>query len=487
MKIQWVKYLWFIFIVFGCNQNKKKNHSEKDNKRHPNIILILADDMGYGDPGSYNPSSMVPTPNIDRIAENGVLLTDAYAHPWCVPSRYGLMTGRHPVNSELNWRERSLINRDQITLASLLKRNDYYTAMIGKWHLGFDNFNWNGMVCDERLRGGPVDHGFDYFFGIHASLDLPPYFYIEGDVCLHRPTDHTGGNSSPGATRPVSGAFWREGHVSPDFKHAEVDPLFAEKAIQMIKSYHMSEKVQPFFLYLSLASPHTPWLPDTQFEGRSGAGEYGDFVMQVDNTVGRISSLLTELGLEDETLLIFTSDNGPLWFKDDIAKYDHRSAGTLRGMKQDVWEGGHRVPFVAQWPGKIPAKIIRDDIVSFDDMLATFAAIVGDRLPEYDELDSYNLLPVFLNEPLDAPVREELLIYNHAIRSGDWKFIRGSGEGRVSRVHVNDSLLTGQNIPGELYNLRDDISEQHNLFDKYPEIVHKLNTKLNDYITGIQE
>ncbi len=471
-----------LFSFLSCSGTSEDKPSPVKN---PNIIIILADDMGYGDPTCYNPESEIPTPNIDRIAQQGIRLTDAYAHPWCVPSRYGMITGRHPLNSQLNWRDRSLIGPGQITIASLLRRNNYYTAMVGKWHLGFDSVNWDNVEPAKSLRGGPVDHGFDYFFGIHASLDIPPYFYIENDRAVVPPVSYINASRSPDATRPTSGEFWRAGKTAPGFKHKEVDPAFAGKAVEFINDYNKSGKNQPFFLFLSLASPHTPWLPTSEFEGKSGAGSYGDFVMQVDNTVGKVMGILKQSGLEDETLLIFTSDNGPLWYIDDIKKYDHRAAGRLRGMKNDVWEGGHRIPFVAQWPGNIPANIVRDDIVSFEDLLSTLAAVTGDNLPERNKLDSYNMLPVLLNEAIEKPIREKVIIYDNAIRKGEWKFIDGSGEGRVSRRWVNDSSLLDKDIPGELYNLKDDVSEQNNLYYDKPGKARDLLEELNAYKNNI--
>jgi len=447
---------------------------------NPNIVIILADDLGYGDASCYNSESGIPTPNIDRIAQKGIRLTDAYAHPWCVPSRYGLLTGKHPWNSKLNWREQSLIEPGQLTIASLLRRNGYYTAMIGKWHLGFDSVNWEKVNPDEPMKGGPVDHGFDYFYGIHASLDIPPYFYIENDRVVVPPVNYTGESRSPDATRPTSGRFWRSGNIAPGFTHEEVDPAFAEKSVEFIREYHQKAKEEPFFLYLSLASPHTPWLPDALFKGQSGAGSYGDFVMQVDNTVGRIIDILEQTGYDNETLLIFTSDNGPLWYIDDVSKYGHRAAGDLRGMKNDVWEGGHRIPFLAQWPGFIPENITRDDLFSLDDMLATLAGITGDRLPESGGLNSFNQLAVLLNRQMTEPVREKILIYDNAIRYGDWKFIEGSGEGPVSKRWINDSSLIGMDTAGEFYNLSEDISEKNNLYFDEPERARVLKNELDE-------
>ncbi len=480
MKLSDLQYFWVVLPCLGCSQHNKK--AETDNHRdNPNIVLILADDMGYGDPTCYNPSSRIQTPNIDRIAERGIRLTDAYAHPWCVPSRYGLLTGRHPLRTELNWRERALIEPGQLTLASLLQRNGYYTAMTGKWHLGFDVKDWDSIRAEDILEGGPADHGFDYFFGMHASLDLPPYFFIENKMCVKPPSEHIRASHSPDATRPTSGEFWREGNIAPGFRHEEVDSVFLARAVKLLTDYQQSGKKKPFFLYYALTSPHTPWLPESVFKGKSGAGDYGDFALQVDNNVGKILQVLEDLDLEDETLVIFASDNGPLWYLDDIRKYGHRAAGELRGMKNDTWEGGHRVPFLAQWPGKIPPGVVRNDIVSFDDLISTFAALVGDDVPEKSGLDSYNMLYVLLNRSLKKPVREYLVMYENAIRSGDWKYIDRSGEGRISKLWINDSTYNEKSVPGELYNLKDDIGERNNLFFNKPELVKGMSDKLNDF------
>lgn len=334
-----------------------------------------------------------------------------------------------------------------MTIASLLQQNGYYTACIGKWHLGFNNVDWDSVDCRQALQGGPIDHGFDYFFGMHASLDIPPYFYIENDRCFAPPTEYIEEHQSEDASTPISGAFWRAGKIAPGFKHNEVLSAFTEKAVLFIKDHHQKKSDQSFFLYLALTAPHTPWLPAKPFQSKSQAGDYGDFVVQVDHTVGQIKQTLQQLGMEENTLLIFSSDNGPVWFEEDVEKYGHQSTDKLRGMKVDLWEGGHRIPFIAQWPGNIPPNTVRSDLFCFTDIMATFAAVVGDTLPEDAGQDSYNMLPVLLNQTLQQPIRNELLVEDRILRQGDWKLIQGSARGVLSRNFGSDTAEVGKNIP----------------------------------------
>lgn len=476
--------LWCLlpFLFFACNSKKKNvQRAATEKTRSPNIVFIFADDMGYGDPGCFNAASKIPTPHINKIAENGVRLTNAHAPgAWCVPSRYGLMTGRYPARIKLDWQERALIAPQQVTLASFLKKNGYYTAMLGKWHLGFDGVeDWKNIKCDHPLRGGPTDHGFDEFFGLYASLDIPPYFYIKNDQCVVPPTETIEGHQSKDATTDISGAFWRQGKIAPGFKHSEVLPTLTKKSLAFLKEQQEKRTGQPFFLYMALPAPHTPWLPDRQFRGKSQAGDYGDFVVQVDDVVGQVTRTLEELGLIDNTLLIFTSDNGPVWFQEDVQKFGHQSTAQLRGMKADLWEGGHRIPFVAQWPGKIPAGIIRPDLFCFTDMLATFAAVVNDKLPPGAGEDSFNQLPVLLGQTLTSPVRKDLLIEDRVFIQGDWKYIKGGGRGSLSARYLPPSSI--KEIPGELYNLKQDPAEQHNLYEKFPDKVRMMELRLKQY------
>ncbi len=444
----------------------------------PNIVFILADDMGYGDVHSFNPVSKIPTPALDHLASEGMKFTDAHAPgSWCVPSRYGLITGQYPLHKTMDVKRGALIAPNQITIASLLRRNGYSTAMIGKWHLGFDGVSdWDKVDYSQSFQGGPADRGFDYFYGMHASLDIPPYFFIENKHTVEAPTNTIAENQSPGATTTISGAFWREGKIAPGFKHEEVLPTFTKKAISFIQSHVKEKKRQPFFLYLALTAPHTPWLPQKQFKGKSGAGEYGDFVMQVDYTVGEVLKTLQKLRIENNTLVIFTSDNGPVWFKEDIQKYSHRAAGPYRGMKLDAYEGAHRMPFIVRWPGKVKPNTSSSQLLCFTDMLATFAAVAGDTLSPDESRDSYNMLPVLLNKGVAQ--RKGLIVEGHTVREGDWKLVFGNGTGVLQRQWGQVKV---QPVQGELYNLEENPSETQNLYTKYPVKVAELTKRMEQY------
>lgn len=475
-----MKYLILLLILNSCmsrlaSQPRKVSASEKP---LPNILFILADDMGYGDVQSFNSESKIPTPNINRLAAEGIKFTDAHAPgSWCVPSRYGLMTGQYPLRKTMDVKKGGLIAQDQVTIASLLKRNGYRTGMIGKWHLGFDGVSdWDKADYSKPFKGGPSDRGFDYFFGMHASLDIPPYFFIENKHAVEAPTDTIAGNQSPDATTTISGAFWRGGKIAPGFKHKEVLPTFTRKAVSFLESHVQQQKQQPFFLYLALTGPHTPWLAQEQFAGKSAVGEYGDFTMQVDHTVGVVLQTLKRLGLQENTLVVFTSDNGPVWFKEDIQKYNHRSAGNFRGMKVDAYEGAHRMPFIARWPGKIKVNTASSQLICFTDMLATFAAVAGDTLSKEASVDSYNLLPAMLGNK--AGTRKGLIVEAHTVREGDWKLIFGNGTGALHRQY---GKVKGPAVPGELYNLKDDPKETNNLYSKNPEKVTALTKRMQQY------
>ena len=466
-----ISYLALWLIACAPSDKPAEDQSRSKSTGVPNILFILADDMGYGDPQCYNPNSKIPTPNIDRLAAEGVRFTDAHSPgPWCVPSRYGLLTGQYPVRAQLNWQERALIDPGQLTLATMLKRNRYHTACVGKWHLGFDGVeDWATFSSDQPLPGGPVDHGFDTFFGMYASLDIPPYFYMEGDRPVAPPTETVAAHQSQDATTTISGAFWRAGNIAPGFAFEEVLPTFTQKAIKFLDNHRQTKNDTPFFLYLPLTAPHTPWVATQNFQGKSQVGEYGDFTRQVDDIVGQLRRALEANKQLDHTLIIFASDNGPVWFEQDAERYDHRSVANLRGMKVDNWEGGHRIPFVARWPGQIPAGTVRNDLLCFTDMLATLAAAVGDSLPEANELDSHNLLPALRNETLVQPIRQELIIGEDVVRQGNWKLIVGGGEGGLHRQYGRGIQDAPTNPPNELYNLRDDPSETNNVYESNTE------------------
>ena len=467
--------LFILFLLaFSCAQPTPE--------RLPNIVLILADDMGYGDPGCYNPDSKVPTPNIDRIAREGMRLTDAHSpSAVCTPTRYGLLTGRYAWRTQLKsgvlWGYSSnLIDTSRTTIPSLLKTRGYTTGGVGKWHLGLgegDSTDYN-----QPLKPGPLDHGFDYYYGIPASLDMQPYVYFENDRVVQEPTESVDASAH---RRQEGGGFWRAGPIAPDFEHIDVLPVITEKAVDFIDQHAQSPE-NPFFLYFPLTAPHTPWLPEDEFRGKSGAGYYGDFAVQVDWVVGQVLDALDRNGAADETLIVFTSDNGAHWYPADIERFEHSANGGLRGQKADIWEGGHRVPFVVRWPGRIAAGSLSDETTTHTDLLATFAAVAGAEAPPSGGGDGYNMLPVWLGEELDHPVRPQTIHHSlrgmFSIREGDWKLIEGLGSGGFTQPAIIEPEAEGP--AGQLYNLRDDPSEENNLYLERPEVVERLQRLLDE-------
>jgi arylsulfatase A len=470
-----MKPLWSIFVLAVLPLAAPALDAKQ-----PNILVILADDMGYGDPGCYNPKSKIATPNIDRLAHEGMRFTDAHAPgPLCHPSRYGLMTGRNPFRTDISrWPQQPLIAKDQVTIASLLRAQGYHTAMVGKWHLGFRE---NGY--DQPLRGGPADCGFDSFFGVRASTDISPYFYIQGDRAATPPSGHIGEHHSEGWA-PTQGAFWRGGGIAPGLDLKDVLPRLTDEACAVINTQadKKSDARQPLMLYLAFTAPHTPWLPAAEFAGKSGAGIYGDFVIMVDAQIGRVLASLEKAGMTQDTLLIFASDNGPMWVPANVARFGHDAAGGLRGMKSDVWEAGHRMPFIVRWPGRVKAGMVSDQTICFTDLLATFADICGAKLPTGAGPDSFSFLPVLEGQqPVGKPIRGPIVMQAGScsammIRSGDWKLINQLGSGGFSQPKT---IKPGPGDPaGQLYNLRNDLAESNNLYLKHPEIVARLEAEM---------
>ena len=433
--------------------------ADADAARRPNIVVILADDMGYGDPACFNADSRIPTPHIDRLAAEGTRFTDAHAPgAWCVPSRYGLLTGRFPCREgTFHPGETAVLDPGRVTLPAFLKGEGYRTAMVGKWHLGFDG----GPLAPAPLRGGPLDRGFDSFFGIHASLDIPPYFFIRDRAPVTPASIDVAASSTEGWT-DIQGAFWRAGKSAPDFVHAGVRTRFEEEAVRVLQEHDGSA---PLFLYVALASPHTPWLPGRR--GRGGAELYGDFVADVDDTVGAIVAAADARG--EDTLIVFTSDNGPVWYPDDVARTGHASAGPYRGMKSDSFEGGHRMPFIARWRGRVPAGASSGQLLSFTDLFATFAAALDAELPAGAAPDSVSFLPSLLDP--DAPSARGALVLKangSVVRSGRWKLIDHLGSGGFSRPR----RVKGDG--GQLYDLGSDPGETENLWSERPDRVAEL-------------
>lgn len=476
-----MKELCFTFSCVAVSLLFQPSSVLAERQQLPHIVVIMVDDMGYGDPGCFNPDSKILTPNIDSLARDGMRFTDAHAPgPLCHMSRYGLMTGRYPFRADVDsWRRKRSIAAGQVTIASLLQDAGYQTAMVGKWHLGFDE---NGY--DKPLPGGPLDCGFESYFGIRASTDIPPYFYIRGDRAVQPPTNEIAANYSDGWTN-IQGAFWREGGIAPDLALKDVLPRFTEEAIGVIQSHRRQPATQqkPLMLYLAYPAPHTPWLPSKEYAGRSDAGMYGDFATMVDANVGRILKSLQETDMAKDTLLVFTSDNGPVWYENDVERFGHDSSGGLRGMKADAWECGHRMPFIVRWPGSVAAGTTSHQTICFTDLLATFSDIVGQTLSSAAGPDSFSFYGVLDGtQPDDAAVRKQLVMKSGrglmTIRSGDWKLIQGLGSGGFSEPR-KVKPGNGEAI-GQLYNLKDDPAEQHNMYASRPDVVAALTAQLDD-------
>lgn len=496
-----------IYLLFALMAGSCGTASENEPQKQPNIVYILADDLGYGDVSIYNSQSKTQTPYIDRLAGEGMRFTDAHSpSSVCTPTRYGILTGRYCWRSRLpvgvlRGYGRSLLEKDRQTVAGLLNSNGYTTGVVGKWHLGLDwtileayrdslnaesvaksaggvvtEMNADWLDFDRKPTDGPLNHGFDYSFILPASLDMPPYCFLENDSLLSRPDAYTEGND---LNTGYYGAFWRAGRMSPDFQFEQVLPTFTAKAEQFIADHAQDE--QPFFLYLPLSSPHTPWVPTAEYEGSSQAGPYGDFVQMVDATVGRILASLEAHGLVENTILIFTSDNGPFWRQDKVETYQHRAAGPYRGMKADIYEGGHRVPFIVRWPGHIRAGSQSAFPTTHTNLMATCADLLGVDLAANTGEDSQSIMPVLLSPERQDENPEPIIHHSSkgffAIRKGNWKLVDQLGSGGFTEPTQEKPAPDGP--VGQLYNLAEDPEETTNLYLQRPEIVQELSTELD--------
>lgn len=443
----------------------------------PHIILVLADDMGMGDLGCYTPDSTIPTPHIDRLAEQGLRFTDAHSSgAVCTPTRYGLMTGRYywrmgREQAGTNAWAANLIEPERLTVADVLKQQGYRTACVGKWHLGLGTVE--PVDYASPFHPNPTDHGFDSFYGIAASLDMEPYCYIENDRAVVPPEGEIEG------TPYGSAQFFRGGPIAPGFKHEEVLPDLTDRAVRIIDEHGKGESDFPLFLYFPLTAPHTPWVPVKEAEGKSGVGLYGDFVWQVDQTLGRIVEALDRNGMTKETLLIFSSDNGGLhsWIP---TEYDHRTNLHFRGQKGDAWEGGHRVPMIVRWPGKVPEGRTTAALFCHTDMLATFASLTGAKIPEGAAEDSSDQLNAILGK--DPKGRDHFIAQavsrDHlALRKGDWKYIPALGGGGLGFRPKDHEPEPGGPV-GQLYHLGRDPGEAENLYASEPEKVKEMEELL---------
>ena len=493
--------LSMVLCIGACKDQSTEQKTETNSfEILPNIVYILADDMGYGDISALNPNSGIPTPHMDRVVKEGIHFTDAHSGSGvCTPTRYGIMTGRYAWRSRLKsgvlWGyDEPLIEEDRMTVAKYLQSNGYHTASIGKWHLGLgwrkkdpnlpiEKYDWvklfevgSGSNVDysKPVKGGPKEVGFDYSYIIPASLDMTPYVYLENNMVVEMPTAITGGKNQQTDGR---GVFWRRGEVSPSFDFYEVLPTLAEKAEEYLRT--KDDQSDPFFLYFPLTAPHTPWLPNDQVKGKSQAGTYGDFVVQVDQVVGAILNTLDSLNLADNTLIIVTSDNGADWNEQDKEQYSHRANYIFRGRKADIYEGGHRIPYMARWPGRIKPGSQSDQILCTTDLLATVAAIIEKPLTAGSGEDSYNMLPAYLieaSEPLrDYTIHHSLNGY-FAIRQGKWKLTPHLGSGGFTQPADHDPKEEG--FEGTLYDLENDPGETTNLYNRHPQIVTELSALL---------
>ncbi len=457
----------------------------------PNIVFILADDLGYGDVAALNPQGKIKTPNLDRLAAQGMTFTDAHSgSAVCTPTRYGVLTGRYAWrtrlgNGVLGGYSPPLIAPDRVTVASFLTTQGYATACFGKWHLGM---NWAvrdgadpGDAIDPKvdprtvdyaapIRHGPTAVGFDTYFGISASLDMPPYVFIENDRATALPT----------ATKK----WIREGPAAPDFEAVDVLPAVTRRTAAWIRD--RAKAGGPFFVYMPLNSPHTPIVPSPEFAGKSGLNDYGDFVMQTDAAVGEVLRALDEAGAADTTLVIFTSDNGcsPQADYPTLLAKGHNPSHVFRGHKADIFEGGHHVPFLARWPGTVKPGSRCDRTVCLTDLLATAADLTGAKLPDGAGEDSVSLVPC-LRGDAGGPFREATVHHSingsFAIRQGPWKLELCADSGGWSAP--KPGTAAARDLPAmQLYHLEDDIAEAKNVAAAHPDVVERLKKLLQSYV-----
>jgi arylsulfatase A-like enzyme len=474
--------------------------------KKPNIVFIMADDMGYGDVGCYNNDSKIPTPNMDSMAKQGVRFTDAHSpSAVCSPTRYGILTGRYCWRT---WLKRGviggytppLIEPDRMTLASFLKQQGYKTGCFGKWHIGLGWTRQNGFIptwedaekmwrgswqdgdpekgmnvdFSKPVQGGPADLGFDeaYYTAACSTID-GPFAYIHNRFTAGIPDQPISVDKNKHADfRP------RPGWMAPGFVLEDVDPTFTRKTIDFMEKSLKENPNQPLFVYLPLSSPHAPWLPPDFVKGKSKEGPRGDLVYLADWCLGEILYALDRLKIADNTLIFMTSDNGPRHGTEG-----HRSSGSLRGHKSHIWEGGHRIPFIARWPGKIQPNITSDEMICLTDLMATCAAILDEKLPVEAGPDSYNILPALLGKKGDAPIREALVSHSEngtfSIKQRNWKLIL---DNKTSGGWVRPAGEPPQpGTPGQLYDLESDPYEKNNLWEKHQDIVEKLTYLLEKY------
>ncbi len=456
--------------LFGCASEKPPL---------PNIIIVLADDLGYGDIGAFNQESKIKTPHLDQMAAEGLIATDAHSPAAvCTPTRYGILTGRYPWRSRLKrgvltGNSSALIPNDRTTIASLLKEKGYATGFVGKWHLGWDwavkegreikGEGWNAGDFDaidftRPINNGPKELGFDYSFGHAGSLDMAPYVYVENGRVTAPPDRVTVDEGQY--------SWWRRGPTGADFIHEQVTPLCFEKASAFIQEQSM--EAAPFFLYLALPSPHTPVLPTREWEGQSGLLPYADFMMMIDHYMGQLMAKLPE-----NTLIFFTSDNGasPAGGIEAFKAFDHYSSYIYRGHKADLYEGGHRVPFIAHWSERIEPGSVVSQPLSLTDFMATFSELIDRPLDNGEGEDSFSFLSWLDRRVQDDELTssQRVLVQqsidgNLALRMGDYKLLAAPGSGGWSFPKASDTIINSL-PPYQLYHIVNDPGETVNLWE----------------------
>lgn len=505
-----MNHLHFLIIISSAFLLQLRAGAEsKNGAGKPNILIILADDLGYGDVGCYNPQARVSTPQLDQIAREGMRFTDAHsAATVCTPSRYSLMTGqmafRVPrggiVFSGVGGP--SLIAPGRLTLPMMLRGRGYSTAATGKWHVGLTFHDKDGQpIMDSsadavlrvdfsrRIEGGPLDHGFDRFFGTACCPTTDwLYAFIDGD---HIPVPPTALIDKSLLPKHNYSHDCREGLIAPNFPMEEVDMVFLKKSREFLEEHARKSPDKPFFLYHASQAVHQPSFPGKAYQGKTKAGPHGDFIFEFDCIVGELMHTLERLKLADNTMVIVTSDNGPEI--DAVANmrkdFQHDGARPWRGIKRDDWEGGHRVPFLVRWPGHVKPGTTSDQLFNQTDVMATMAAIVGVNLPDTAAEDSYNMLPALLGQA-GKPIRPCMLEQAFggarwlSIRKGSWKYLdhQGSGGNNYETAVIKPYALPDSepNAPGQLYDLSKDPGETKNLYFEEPEIVNELKAALDE-------
>lgn len=478
-----------------------------ENARPPNIVVILADDLGYGDVRCYNDQSKVATPHLDRLARDGMRFVDAHSPATvCTPTRYSLLTGqmafRVPRGGTVftGVGGPSLIAPGRLTLPAMLRQQGYATWAIGKWHVGWTFFDRAGQPIHDgsaaavervdfsrRIEGGPLAHGFDRFFGTACCPTTDwLYAFIDGDRIPVPPTGRIDKSRLP--KHPYANDC-RAGLIAPDFPLEEVDLVFLKRSQQLLEEHVRTSPDKPFFLYHATQAVHLPSFPAARFQGRTTAGPHGDFIHELDWIVGELLATLERLGVADQTLVLFSSDNGPETTSVIQMRADHGHDGARpwRGMKRDQWEGGHRIPLIVRWPGKVRPGSTSRQLTSLTDVMATVAEVVEAALPEGAAEDSFSMLPALLGRDT-GPIRPYLLqqafggARTLSIRRGNWKYLdhAGSGGNRYDSPGLKPFAIpeTAPDAPGQLYDLAADPGETTNLYFQHPGIVKELKTLL---------